>query len=84
MSEGEVVDAQLISSWHGDMASLGDTSLASVTPFSKVQEIERQRRYAHAANLLKEWTAENNEYDEKVWKVLESELDSSGTGFGED
>ena len=55
----------------------------SIAPFSQVQEIDRQERYARAANLLKEWAAQNDEYDNKAWKALKSELDDSGAAFSE-
>ena len=39
-----------------------------------VQTPNRLRRYRKAADLLRRWMQQEDDYDEKVWSVLETEL----------
>lgn len=48
---------------------------AEVVPGATRNE-ERGRRYRRLAAQLQEWTAEDAEYDEEVWPLVEDELRS--------
>jgi len=84
VSDGNKVDRDFISSVFSDFSSLFDTSLANVTPFSRVQELDRKKRYSRAAAMLRTWANEKTDYDNKTWKTLEVELADNSVKLGSD
>ncbi len=44
---------------------------------------DRRHRYASAAALLDEWADENDDYDDRVWPLIEKDLRENPTSFGE-
>jgi len=50
-------------------------AIAKVAPGATRNE-EREERYRRLAAQLQEWAAEDAEYDEEVWPLVEEELRS--------
>ena len=44
------------------------------TPVETVDASNRSRRYRKAAELLRKWMAQEDDYDERTWPELEREL----------
>ncbi len=67
----------LIDILNSNSTTVSNHILIEYSVFSERKQMERKKRYAHAASLLKEWASENPQYDEKIGSKLEEELSSS-------
>ena len=55
----------------------------NLVPTHEELEAIRRERYRKAAELLRKWSLEDPEYDERVGSLLEEELKDSGLRCGE-
>lgn len=67
-----------------EMMAVSDREPLNLSILDPSPRPDRRARYRHAADLLRQWMQEPDDYDERVWPAVEEALKDSGLRLREE